>query len=189
MQPTTPRLAADRPDRGFSLIESMIAMVLMLMISLSILPMFTRSMTAANSGREKTDVTTFLRIADELLAMPLGEGQMVPQTGEKTRETIFFWCQGDSRVVADADEGWFDDPESRGLVLWDRRTSTRQYSVRSLDADLEGRSDLDEEEAIAGGDSLENVHWTVTEVLLDGRRKAGPLGPGVLMSARQIRAF
>jgi len=176
-------------SRAFSLIESLIAMGLMLVISLSIVPLFTRSMAASNSGREKTDVGTFLRITDDLLALPLGEGETVPQTGQKTREAIHFWCQGQQRVVADADEGWFRNPADKGQVLWDRRTSLRQFGVHALDPDVDGRSDLLEAEAVAGGTTPENVHLTVTEVLLDGRRKAGPLGPGVLMSARQIRAF
>ena len=176
-------------QRAFTLIESAIAMALLLLISLSILPMFTRSMAAANTGREKTDVTTFLHVADDLLTLPLGEGSMVPQTGAKTRDTSTYWCQGDAQVLGDSQEGWFTDTTAKGQVLWDRRTVTRLFSVRALDADPTGTSDLQDAEAIAGGERPENVHWTVTDVLIDGRRKAGPLGPGVLMSARQIRAF
>lgn len=175
--------------RAFSLIETSIAMALLLMISLSVMPMFSRSMAAANTGREKTEVTTFLHISDELLTMPLGVGPMVPPTGAGSRELTFFWCQGEPKVVADTAEGWFDDATGKGQVLWDRRTTTRQFSVRALDADLDGVSDLADDEAINGGDRPEQVHWTVTEVRLDGRREAGPLGTGVLMSARQIRAY
>jgi len=175
--------------RAFSLIETTIAMALLLMISLSIMPMFSRSMASANTGREKTEVTTFLHISDELMTQPLGVGAMVPPNGATSRESTSFWCQGEPKIVADVDEGWFDDPVAKGKVLWDRQTNTRQFSVRALDADIDGDSDLVDEEAIHGGDRPEQVHFTVTEVLIDGRREAGPLGAGVLMSARQIRAF
>lgn len=175
--------------KAFSLIEVSISLALMMMIALSVLPMFTRSIAAANNGREKTEVMTFLHIADELLTLPLGKGELTPATGSTTRQLDHFWCQGDEELVADLDEGWFTDPDGKGLVLWDRRTSTRQFSVRALDANLDGLSELLDDEAIPGGDRPENVHWTITDVMLDGRREAGPLGPGVLMSARQIRAF
>jgi prepilin-type N-terminal cleavage/methylation domain-containing protein len=176
-------------QRGFSLIESSIAMGVLLVVSLSILPMFTRSMAIANSGREKTDAATFLHLADELLTMPVGEGAMAPPGGEKTREELAYWCEGDQHVAADPDEGWSSDPDGRGQVLWKRLTRLRQYSVSALDADAAGRSDLQEAEAVVGGETPESVHLTITEVLLDGRRGGGPLGPSVLTTARQIRAF
>lgn len=177
------------PKRAFTLIESAIAMAILLLISLSILPMFTRSMAAAHSGREKTDATSFLRLFDEILALPLGEGQMMPPQGEKVRESKFFWCQGDIQAVGDIAEGWFADATGKGHVLWDRSTTTRQFSIRSLDPATDGQSDLQDAEAIAGGDRPENVHFVVTDLLLDGRRKAGPLGPAALLRVRQIRAF
>lgn len=186
----SPKLPTKSRSRaGFTLVETMVSMGVMLFVALAIVPMFTRSMAAATSGREKTDVTTFLRVADDQLVMPLGRGETVPQAGVKTRETAFSWCQGDNQLVGDPAEGWFADPSSKGQVLWDRRTKLRQFSVRALDADTEGYSELTDVEAIAGGATPEQVHLTITDVLLDGRRKAGPLGPGVLMSARQIRAF
>lgn len=188
MQPSSIKARSHR-SRGFTLVETMVSMAVMLFIALAILPLFTRSMAAATSGREKTDVATFLRVADDQLVLPLGLGETVPPGGASSRETAFSWCQGDSQLVADPAEGWFADPSAKGQVLWDRRTKLRQFSVRALDADLEGYSDLADSEAIAGGATPELVHLTITDVLLDGRRKAGPLGPGVLMSARQIRAF
>ena len=191
MRDTEPAIerSTSMPRRGFSLIESSIAMAILLLVSLSILPMFTRSMAAATTGREKTDAATFLHFTDEMLVLPVGEGAMVPPTGATSREERSYWCQGEDRVAADPDEGWFAEEDGHGQVLWNRLTRLRQYSVAALEADLEGVSDLQEAEAVAGGATPENVHLTVTEVLLDGRRQAGPLGPGVLMSARQIRAF
>lgn len=189
MKPIHVRPSLGSPRAAFSLIEVSISLALMMMIALSVLPMFTRSMAAANNGREKTEVTTFLHVADEMLTLPLGKGQIAPATGAITRQLDHFWCQGDEGVVADLDEGWFADPDGKGLVLWDRRTVTRQFSVRALDPNADGLSELLDAEAIPGGERPENVHWTITDVLLDGRREAGPLGPGVLMSARQIRAF
>lgn len=189
MNPSLSRTRFAPKGAAFSLIEVSISLALLMMISLSVLPMFTRSMAAANSGREKTEVTTFLHIADELLVLPVGKGQLAPATAATSRQQDHFWCQGDEDVMADVNEGWFTDANDKGLVLWDRRTLTRQFSVRALDANAEGISELEDSEAIPGGERPENVHWTITDVMLDGRREAGPLGPGVLMSARQIRAF
>jgi hypothetical protein len=73
-------------------------------------------------------------------------------------------------------------------VLFDRELRNRQFSLSAFKTDGTTTT-LDDALAIRGGERPENVHLTVTEIKIEGQRISGPLGPGLLVNARSIRAY
>jgi Tfp pilus assembly protein PilV len=174
--------------RAFSLVEALIAMLLFMTAAIAIIPLFARSVANNNIGKEKSDAATFLRRLEAMAAVPLGLADTTVPAGTVVEAKREAYCQG-APQIGDSAEGWKPSGTcTSGHVLFERETRNRQFSIGVLDT-TGGTTTLEDADAIRGGERPENVHLTVTEIEIEGRRLAGPLGPGLLANARSIRAF
>jgi hypothetical protein len=121
-------LAMSRED-GISLIETMLASVMFLTVSLGVVPMFTQSMISNTSGNDSTKAANFARArTEELMQLPFNDLDLTIEAGsEKAVEE--YYSLDDLR--------WHAYPIPEGSTPeWSRLTTIRQYNVDALDDDL-----------------------------------------------------
>lgn len=112
-------------QRGFSLIEVLIASALFLVVLLGIIPLFTRAMVNNVQGRDASTMAGFSRErAEQLLQVPFNnETVTVPPDGAADLlETTEVWVDGTDNWTATP------DPNSR----WSRRTRVQDFNYRDL---------------------------------------------------------
>ncbi len=134
MQPWKRRLATRRGDAGFSMIESLIAAAILLIIALGLLPLFSRAINDNVSGNDASQATNAGRTQIEaLMQLPL-ENQRLAATSGVATETTDYWTAGATDQLGDADEGWQTDSSGHGAVLWNRTTRVTQITLADLDS-------------------------------------------------------
>lgn len=143
MTPTTPSTAQSLPGRspqqrrqarGFSLIEVMIAALIMLVIALGLIPLFTSSMQSNVEGSEYTLVASHARERLELLwRLPFDSPELTLVAGTRL-EVEEHYSQLQRAWVRGADHAQGDS------ALWRRTTTVEQFHVEELkDAQEENR--------------------------------------------------
>jgi len=172
-------------ESGFSLIEALVASVILLFIALALIPLFTRAMRDNVQGNDATQETNHGKAREELvLQLPFNNQGVVVPAGQVLGETVEAWTQGAPNVINDANEGWLQGSTAgRGLALWTRTTDVRQYGVADLD---DGRLDT----ALPGDTQPIFVQLKEVEVRMESARNAAnPLGGGRRLTFRMIKPF
>lgn len=154
---------------GFTVIEVLVAAVLLLMIAVGVLPLFTRSIVSNAEGFDHSQVANFARArAEEFFQLPFNSDELTLTSGT---ERVFdeYYSQNRSEWV-DGDTAPPDDN-----ALWTRTTTIRQFSVVDLATPLA-------DTAPAG-----NVHLKEITVAVQSSR-AGPLGLGKGITVRLFKS-
>ncbi|MGD2115802.1 MAG: hypothetical protein PVG07_12155 [Acidobacteriota bacterium] len=167
---------------GFSLIEVLIAALLLLVILLGVVPLFIRSMTYRVEGRESTAVGSFARTRVEtLLQLPFDHPDLTVPAGSNELETVEYRTL-DGRV-------WSRDAALADQAIWTRTTRVRQFGAGDLaDGDTDGDGD-DLDRPLPGGTNPRSVQLKEIEVRIESPREAGPLGPAEELTVRALKAF
>lgn len=120
-----------RTQRGFSLIEVLIASVILLVISLGMVPLFTRAIGSNRSGFDYTQVSNFARSrAEEFFQYPFNSAQLTIAAGNTERKvTDYFSSQN---------HDWEASLTSGDFALFTRTTTIRQFGVLDLKTPLDG---------------------------------------------------
>ena len=114
--------------RGFSLIEVMIASVLLLIVALGVLPLFTRSIVNNVAGGEYSEVSNLARSrAEQFRRLPFTSAEMTIDPGNDERLFEDYYSHETSEWIDGAPPD--DDSDT---VLWERTTIVRQYGVAAL---------------------------------------------------------
>ena len=155
--------------RGFTVIEVLIAAVLLLLIAIGVLPMFTRSMVSNAEGFDHSRVANFARgRAEEFYQLPFDSPELTLAAGN---ELVFdeHYSQNKKR--------WVDGAavEDGDTALWTRTTTIRQFGVDDLTTPL----------AATAPDI--NVHLKEITVAVESER-AGPLGVGKRITVRLFKS-
>ncbi len=178
-------VTARRPrpaERGFSLIEVMIASVILLILLLGIIPLFLRSSVNRLHGRESSMVSSFARSrAEELLQLPFDHKELTVPSGSTELDVVEYQTPGSTE--------WSQDPSLATKALWVRTTRVRQFGAGDLlDGDTNGDgNDLDT--PLPGGTNPRSVQLKEIQVEVTSPRKAGPLGAAKELSIRVLKAF
>ncbi len=181
--------------RGFSLIEVLVAAVLFLVVSLSILPMFQRAIRTNNSGQDSTDISNLARSrVEELMQIDYGSGLLAVTAGTENVTVDHFlresktWVAGPAPAIP-ADP---DDPP-----IWERTTTIRNYGVAAVFGDDGSTADpgddldtaiVDTAEALPAGTDIRDVAFKEIEVEVVSTRLGGILGPGRRIVVRGLRS-
>ena len=180
--------------QGFSLLETLVAAALLLIIAVGILPLFTRALFNNNAGNEYTKVSNFGRSrVEEIFQMPFNEpGLMTIPTGqtesvlvEHYRSDLNTWEPGatpSSPLPPDPNNPFSNE------VLWLRTTSIRQYSTDAINDDDDTAVDLKKADALSGDTNPVFVHLKEVEVSIESTRTGGPLGAGKEVLLRTFKA-
>jgi Tfp pilus assembly protein PilV len=160
------RTAAQTRAAGMSLVEVLIAVLLMSTIALSLLPLFTRSIRQNREGANYTEVTNIARSTLDLyMQMDINSPMMQVPVGETVLERHEYWDETDRiwRVMANADALPAD------AVRWQRTVEIRQFT--STDAE-DGTLD----NPLDGAEDIENVHIKTVRVIVRPRWTMTMLG-------------
>ncbi|MEM7480605.1 MAG: hypothetical protein AAF481_05485 [Acidobacteriota bacterium] len=137
---------ARRPSRGeagIGLVEALIAMALLLVVAISILPLFTRSMSNNVAGSQSTQIANQARRQLESLYQLPFNNQALEITAGSERLTTDYFSSGDPKV--EGDEYWTATaPSGTARTVWTRDTTIRQYSLGGTvtDSDADGVLDF-----------------------------------------------
>ncbi len=191
-------ICSDRKQsqRGFSLIEILIASILFLVVALGVLPMFQRAIRTNNSGQDSTDVSNLARSrVEEFMQISFRSDALVVVAGNELvvvdhflRETKT-WVTGPAPTVP-VDP---DDPP-----IWERTTTIRDYGVGAVAGDdgmwANAGDDLDtglidSAEALPAGTRAVDIHFKEIEVVVEGTRLGGLLGPSRRLVVRALRSM
>jgi prepilin-type N-terminal cleavage/methylation domain-containing protein len=133
-----------RPEeRGFSLIEVLIAMALAGLLLIGVLPLFTKAMSNNVEGNQLTEVTNRARLhVEELMGMPIDADELTVPVGQDQLLTVELYSPTRKRWIKEADYGSDAEP------TYTRTTRVRQFNMSALSqTDLEFADD----EVLPGG--------------------------------------
>lgn len=170
---------------GFSVVESLIASLILLVIALGIIPLFARALRDNTTGADATQASNHGRASlEEYQQLPFNNQALTLAPGATTLTRDESWAQGTRDTFGDDDEGWWPGaPSDRGLLLWTRTTTVRQFGINDLD---DGRLT----NPLPGGTQPAFVHLKEVEVRLESERPVGsPLGPGRQVVFRVLKPF
>ena len=113
-----------RDDRGFSVIEVLIATLIFLIIAIGILPLFASSTRNNLDGREATEVSNYGRsVLEDLLQADFNHARLTVPSGQTALTTEEYFSRADE--VWKVGTGTDADP-----ALWRRRTIVRQFGYQ-----------------------------------------------------------
>jgi prepilin-type N-terminal cleavage/methylation domain-containing protein len=168
--------------RGFSMIEVLIAAVILLVILLGIVPLFLRASVNRQAGRESTSVASYARSqAEALLQLPFDHEDVSVPAGQDALSVVEY-------LVPDSHD-WSDDGSLAGDAQWVRTTRVEQFGTADLlDGDTDGDGDsLDT--PLPGGTDPRSVQLKQIEVAVTSPREGGAFGAGQEMTVRVLKAF
>jgi len=164
---------ARRAEAGFSFIEVVIAGLLLLMIAVSVLPMFTEAAASNETGREYTEVSNLARShAEELMQLPFNSAPLTITAGTSL-VTDEYYSVLNKRWMAGT------TPGSGDRALWLRRTTIRQYSVTNLDT-------LDN--PLPAGTPATGIHVKEIQVEVHQGSTASLFGPAKSLTVRMLKS-
>lgn len=175
MEVSAPNAAPRRAAAGFSLIEAILASLILLVVALGVLPLFTRAMASNRAGADSTSLANMATAgAEELYQLPFDHPLLTVPAGATELVSEEVWTRDEERWMAPGDVAAGD------LVLWRRRTQVRQFNINDI---LEG-----DETPLEGDSPAGSVHVKEIEVEVASTRDAGPLGGGRGLTVRLFKA-
>jgi prepilin-type N-terminal cleavage/methylation domain-containing protein len=178
-------VAASRPGRGdrqsgFSLVEMLVASMLLLVVILGVVPLFVRSMISNTGGNEYTQLSNFSKSqVEELFQLDFNDARLTIPAGDTEVSVDEYWDETAKK--------WKSGPVPAGTnPPWTRNTVVRQYNVSAVDQTLEN-FDVEKAEALDGGVAATAVHLKEIVITVESTRR-GPLGPGRELVLRTLKA-
>ena len=173
-------------QRGFSVVEVLIATLIFLVIAVGILPLFAASTKNNMDGREATEVSNFGRSAvEDLLQASFSDANLIVPSAANVLERNEYYSNTDK--IWKAGTGTSTD-----RAQWRRRVRVRQYNVNDITAD--GIFD----NPLPGSTDLGQVHLKEIEVevwngrddnaLLSSGRRLTALGTSRRFTVRMLKS-
>lgn len=182
---------AVRGEAGFSLIEGLVAVGLLLLIAVGVLPLFTQAIINNVEGQSSTDAANFGRSTlEEYFQLPFDSASLdVPAGLDEGVVDDFYTSSLDGDSKPTPPYSWQQVPAAGTRVLWNRTTTVRQYGVPDI-------SGMPSDEAVPlidaplpGGTLPGSVHLKEIQVDLASSRQESPLGGGATISLRVLKPF
>ena len=166
------KLETSRSQRGFSVVEVLIAAAIFLIIAVGILPLFVQSMRNNVAGRDATEISHVSKSrVEELLQVPYNSLEIPAGSTETVVEDYF------SRTT----KSWQTGTPPVADALWMRTTRIRQFSLSDLTADGVADTPLD------GGTPAGQVHFK--EIVVELRSgNQNVFSSGKSLTLRMLRA-
>lgn len=156
-------------EAGFSLVEVLVAALILLVIALGMVPLFTRSITSNVEGFENTEVSNFARSrAEEFLQYPFNSPRLTVPVGQDTLTVKDYYSNRDDK--------WVDTLPSGDVELFTRTTEIRQFGINDLDNPL------------SGGADPTAIHLKEITVTVEGRGIADAFGTGKKITVRTLKS-
>lgn len=160
---------------GFSLLEALVASLLLVLAVLALVPLFARAMQDTLAGREYSVASQHGRSrADEYYQLPLDGEELALPIGDATLLRNDYW---------DAGRHAWTDAAPATPTPWRRDTTVRQYSVDDLIQQQRLFNPL------VGGSPAPQVHLREVIVEVESTRSGGGMGEGKSVTLTTVRGF
>ncbi|HEX6898788.1 MAG TPA: prepilin-type N-terminal cleavage/methylation domain-containing protein [Thermoanaerobaculia bacterium] len=159
-------------ERGFSVVEVLIAAAIFLIIAVGVLPLFVQSIRNNVAGRDATDISHVAKSrVEEMLQVPYNSLQVPAGSTESVVED--YWSQ--------TTKTWQTGTPTANDAVWLRTTRVRQFALSDLTSDGVANTPLD------GGTPTGQVHFK--EIVVEIRSaNANILSTGKALTLRMLRA-
>ncbi len=160
-------------ERGFSVVEVLIAAAIFLIIAVGVLPLFVQSIRNNVAGRDATDISHVAKSrVEEMLQVPYNALEIPAGSTESVVQD--YW----SRSTKTWQTG---TPTAGSEAVWLRTTRVRQFALSDLTADGVANAPLD------GGTPAGQVHFK--EIVVEIRSASvNILSSGKSLTLRMLRA-
>jgi type II secretory pathway pseudopilin PulG len=179
-----PRSPARGRTAGFSLVEAILASLILLVVALGVLPLFTRAMASNFAGAESTSLSNLATgRAEELYQLPFDHALLTVPVGSTERVIDEIWTIPDPGTSSTDGHGYWKPATelSDGLVQWTRQTRIRQFSINDLLTN--------DPTPLDGGTPPGSVHVKEIDVeVASGRADGIALGPNRSLRVRLFKA-
>ena len=167
-------------DRGFSLVEMLVAAMLMLVVMLGVIPLFTRSIISNSGGNDYTRLSNYSKSRiEEFFQLDFTNAQLTIPAGQTEITIDEYWSESEKK--------WKPGTAPTGVTPpWIRTTVVRQYNISAVDQTVDN-FDFEKSEAVDGNTPAEAVHLKELVVTVQGMR-SGPLGPRRDLVLRTLKA-
>jgi prepilin-type N-terminal cleavage/methylation domain-containing protein len=164
-----------RGEKGFSLIEVLIAAGIFLIVALGIVPFFTQAIVNNRAGADYTQSTNYAKSElERLFALPMSSPDLQVTAGTST-VTVQYYSQ--------TTHTWVNPLPTGEVALWTRTVTIRQYGLSGM---LAGGALTD---ALPAGTPAASVHAKQIEVKVQSGRAGGPLGGGKQITLSVFKTF
>ncbi len=163
------RLLDTRRERGFSLVEVLVAALILGMIALGLVPLYTRSIRSNFEGFNSTQVSNFAKSrAEAYLQFPFNSAALTVPPGSTELSVQDFYSLTDHK--------WVDTLATGDTALFTRTTTVRQFSITDVTTPLNG--DIDPGQ----------VHIKEIAVTVQDSRGSGSLGTPKAVAVRVFKS-
>jgi prepilin-type N-terminal cleavage/methylation domain-containing protein len=164
-----------RRQRGFSMIEALIAAALIGAVAVGVIPLWTRAMTDNMAGADYTRVTNYAKSKEEELAH-LDQATAANQVQTGTQRQIV-------EYMDPATGRWIATKPLTALTYWTRTTTITLYGVHDTDANGLLNSPL------PAGSDPKAVHVVQTQVQVQSMSAIGAIGTRRSTIIRYYKSF
>lgn len=196
--PSEPRR---RPRRsgGFSLVETLIGLTILMVALIGLLPLFTRSIQQNTEGKQSTEATGHGRTELENLLQVDFNNWVVNIESDTERELNLYWTEGD--LAKAGDESWTETDPSPAVASWRMDSVVRQFGIQGVrDDDLDGRMEViigledDDRDGVLdnplpAGTAPAFIHLKTLDVNLQKQTSAVTMGDALSLDLRTYKAF
>ena len=157
-----------RGEKGLTVVELMIAALLILVTVLGVLPLFYRSRINNAMGEDSTQLSNLAKSRlEEYSRLPFDAPELTLPDGQQTLQTVEYWVRSEKRfTTVQPDDETIDGQNTR----FRRTTTVRQYSLEALTDDgslFIGDLDNPENEALPGGTDAKFIQVKEIRVLVE----------------------
>lgn len=163
----------NRSERGFSLVEVLVAAAILLVIALGLVPIYTRSIRSNVEGFDYTHVSNSAKSrAEEYRQLPFASPSLTIPPGQEQIEVPDFYSRDEHRWLDEA--AWADAEANGDVALFTRTTTVRQFGIADLTNPLDGGLP---------------AHVKEITVAVEGSREAGHVfGAGKTIAVRVFKS-
>lgn len=202
LKPRRPVLQETRNPRrasGFTMIEVLVAMGLLLTAIVGLLPLFSRSVVENLEGKESTEVGNHGRSQlEDLGQRSFNNWELEVAAGTERSDQRFYSIGLQDQV---GDESWVTAVPGGEIAPWTRTTIVRQLGINGLrDNDLDGvideilgledgNYDGDFDNALAAGTLPGAIHLKQIEIQVQGEKEWAMAGGASQLTVEGLKAF
>jgi type II secretory pathway pseudopilin PulG len=172
-------------ERGFTVIEGLIATAILLVVAIGVIPLFASSILNNTRGSDSMLATNFSKTATEnLIQIPFNSGAVTVPAGQAQLTVDDWWSPGRTGRLNDPTQGWQAGSPSAGTTnIWTRSTTVQDYSLN--DILTSGRLTT----PLPGGTQPTFVQLKLITVNVRSSKPGGILGAGERIALQSIKAF
>jgi Tfp pilus assembly protein PilV len=176
--------AGARAERGFTIIEGLVASAILLIVAIGIIPLFASSILNNSRGSDSTQASNFSKSnVENLVSMPFSGAPLTIAAGQTQLKVDDWWKPGNGKIN-DPTSGWQTGTPSAGtLNIWTRNTIVQQYGLDDVLTNGAPTTPLD------GNTQPNFVQLKVITVNVQSSKPGGILGVGERISLQTIKAF